>query len=206
MLRLDPHTIVLATGNKKKLAELKRLLKGQAIRILGLNSFQGLPKVKEDKDTFKANARKKAIEISKRIDRLVMADDSGLEVPALGNAPGIYSARYAGISQDDSKNIRKLLKEMKHFKGSKRRARFRCAICLSKGSKVIKMVEGRVEGCIALGKKGVGGFGYDPVFVPEGFNKTFAQLKPATKDRISHRGLALIEARQAILGYFQRYH
>ncbi len=206
MLRLDPHTIVLATGNKKKLAELKRLLKGRGIRILDMDSFQGLPKVKEDKDTFKANARKKAIEISKKIDKLVMADDSGLEVPALGNRPGIYSARYAGISQDDSKNIRKLLKEMKDFKGRQRRARFRCAICLSKGSKVIKMVEGKVEGSITLGEKGIEGFGYDPVFIPEGFNKTFAQLKPATKDRISHRGLALIEVKLAILRYFQRYH
>jgi len=198
--------LVLATGNKKKLAELKRMLRGQTIRILGLDSFHGLPKVKEDKDTFKANARKKATEISKRIDKLVMADDSGLEVPALGNAPGIYSARYAGISQDDNKNIRKLLNEMKHFKSSKRRARFCCAICLSRGSRVIKMVEGKVEGRITFEKKGIGGFGYDPVFVPEGFNKTFAQLKPATKDRISHRGLALIEARQVILRYFQKYH
>ncbi len=198
--------LVLATGNKKKLAELKRLLKGRGIRILGLDNFSGLPKVKEDKDTFKANARKKAIEISKRVDELVMADDSGLEVPALGNAPGIYSARYAGISQDDNKNIRKLLNEMKDFKASKRRARFRCAICLSKGSKVIRIVEGKVEGSITFKKKGIEGFGYDPVFIPEGFNKTFAQLKSVTKDRVSHRGLALIEARQAILQYFQRYH
>ena len=99
--------LLLATGNAKKLAELKRMLKGHRIKILGLDSFQNLPKVKEDKDTFRANARKKAIEISKRVDKLVMADDSGLEVPALGNAPGIYSARYAGASQDDEKNINK---------------------------------------------------------------------------------------------------
>ena len=206
--RLDPYKreLLLATGNKKKLTELKRLLKGQGIRILSLDNFQGLPKIKEDKDTFKANARKKAIEISKRVDKLVMADDSGLEVPALDNRPGIYSARYAGISQDDNKNIKKLLKQMEHFKGRQRYARFRCVICLSKGNRVIRMVEGRVNGSITLEKKGVEGFGYDPVFIPEGFNRTFAQLKPATKDSISHRGLALIEARQAILRYFQRYH
>jgi len=198
--------LLLATGNAKKLAELKRMLKGHRIKILGLDSFQNLPKVKEDKDTFRANARKKAIEISKRVDKLVMADDSGLEVPALGNAPGIYSARYAGTSQDDEKNINKLLIQMKRFEGRKRRARFRCAICLSKGSKVIRMVEAKVEGSIILERQGLGGFGYDPVFVPEGFSKTFAQFDPAKKDRISHRGLALIKAREAILRYFQRYH
>lgn len=198
--------LLLATGNAKKLAELKRMLKGHGIRILGLDSFKGLPKVKEDKDTFRANARKKATEISKRVDKLVMADDSGLEVPALGNKPGIYSARYAGASQDDNKNIDKLLKQMRHFKGSKRRARFRCVVCLSKGNKVIRMVEGRVDGSIILKRQGIGGFGYDPVFMPEGFDRTFAQIKPAAKDSISHRGLALIEARQAILRYFQRYH
>jgi len=198
--------LLLATSNAKKLAELKRMLRGHGIRILGLNSFKTLGKVEEDQKTFKANARKKAIEISKRVDKLVMADDSGLEVPALGNRPGIYSARYAGASQDDNKNINKLLKEMKHFKGRKRKARFRCAVCLSKGDKVISMVEGRVDGSIALKRQGVGGFGYDPVFVPEGFGKTFAQLNSATKDSISHRGRALIEARQAILQYFQRYY
>ena len=198
--------LLLATGNAKKLAELKRMLKGHGIRIFDLDSFKGLPKVKEDKDTFRANARKKATEISKRVDKLVMADDSGLEVPALGNKPGIYSARYAGASQDDNKNIDKLLKQMRHFKGSKRRARFRCVVCLSKGNKVIRMVEGRVDGSITLKRQGIGGFGYDPVFMPEGFDKTFAQIKPAVKDSISHRGLALIEARQAILRYFQRYH
>ena len=198
--------LLLATGNAKKLAELKRMLKGHGIRILGLDSFKGLPKIKEDKDTFRANARKKATEISKRVDKLVMADDSGLEVPALGNKPGIYSARYAGASQNDNKNIDKLLKQMRRFKGSKRRARFRCVVCLSKGSKVIRMVEGSVDGSITFKRQGIGGFGYDPVFMPQGFDKTFAQIKPAAKDSISHRGLALIEARQAILRYFQRYH
>ncbi len=198
--------LLLATGNAKKLAELKRMLKGHGIKILGLDSFKHIPKVKEDKDTFRANARKKAIEISKIVDKLVMADDSGLEVPALGNRPGIYSARYAGPSQDDEKNIDKLLADMKHFEGRKRRARFRCAICLSKGSKVIRIVEAKIEGKITLKRQGVAGFGYDPVFIPEGFNRSFAQLNSAAKDHISHRGLALIEAREAILRYFQRYH
>jgi len=198
--------LLLATGNVKKLAELKRMLKGHDIKILGLDSFKDIPKVKEDKDTFRANARKKAIEISKRVDKLVMADDSGLEVLALGNRPGIYSARYAGPSQDDEKNIDKLLAQMKRFEGRKRRARFRCAICLSKGSKVIRIVEAKVEGSITLKRQGGAGFGYDPVFIPEGFSKTFGQLNSAAKDRVSHRGLALIKASEAILCYFQRYH
>lgn len=197
---------MLATNNPKKLAELKRLLKKENIRILGLSDFNGLPRVKEDKKTFKGNARKKAVEISESIDKLVMADDSGLEVPALGNAPGIYSARYAGNAQDDDKNIEKLLKDMSSFKGAKRKARFRCVICLSKGSKVIGIVEGRVNGSISFERKGSAGFGYDPVFIPKDFNKTFAQLSSSAKDRISHRAVALEKAKEVILRYFQRYH
>ena len=197
--------LVLATRNKKKLLELKRLLKGTGIRALSLDNFKNLPNVKEDGKTFRANARKKAIEISKRIDKLVMADDSGLEAPALNNQPGINSARYAGASQNDKKNIKKLLKNMKGFEGAKRRARFRCIVCLSKGKRVIRIVEGKVEGSIIPIEKGNTGFGYDPVFVPKGYNKTFAELGSSQKDKISHRAAALRKAKEVIQGYFQRY-
>lgn len=198
--------LVIATRNKRKLLEIKRLLRSSGIKALSLDDFDNLPVAKEDGETFKANARKKAIEISKRIDKLVVADDSGLEVPALNNKPGINSARYAGASQDDDKNIEKLLKEMRNLTGRQRRARFRCIICLSKGRKVVRVVEGGVEGEIALERKGNSGFGYDPVFVPAGFDKTFAQLGSRPKDRISHRAIALKKAKDAILRYFQRYH
>jgi len=197
--------IVIATRNDKKRRELRRLLRGSGIRVLCLNDFEGLPAVKEDKKTFRDNARKKAIEISKRINRLVIADDSGLEVAALGNLPGVNSARYAGRSQDDNKNISKLLKAIAGFKGRSRNARFISVICVSKGNKVIGMAEGRVYGAISNEPKGKSGFGYDPVFVPRGFDRSFAQLGAAVKDRISHRSKALKKAKAVILRYFRKY-
>ena len=197
--------ILVATRNKKKLLELKRLLKGSGVRVLSLDYFDNLPKVKEDKRTFEENAKKKALEISSQIDKLVMADDSGLEVPALGNAPGVNSARYAGPAQNDARNITKLLDRMKNLSGKRRKAHFKCVICLSKGKRVMRILEGKVKGMIAEDSKGNYGFGYDPVFVPDGFEKTFAQLGPRIKDRISHRSIALKKARDVIQEYFQRY-
>jgi len=196
--------IVLATRNKKKLIELKRLLRGSGIKVLGLDSFKGLPEVKEDRKTFRGNASKKAIEISSRIDKLVMADDSGLEVIALGNKPGINSARYAGPAQRDKDNITKLLRAMKNFSGPKRKARFRCAICISKGKRIVKIVEGSVSGYITDKVIGKTGFGYDPIFTPVGFEKTFAQLGSNVKDKISHRAMALEKSREVIQRYFQK--
>jgi len=197
--------LLIATRNKRKLQEIRRLLRGSSIKTLSLDDFNGLPEVKEDGKTFRANARKKALEISKRIETLVVADDSGLEVPALGNKPGIRSARYAGSCQDDDKNIDKLLKKMKTLKERSRKAHFKCVICISKGRRVIGMAEGRVEGAIASARSGKTGFGYDPVFIPEGFNKSFAQLGSKLKDSISHRAIALKNAKKVILAYFQRY-
>jgi len=197
--------IVIATRNRKKLLELKRLLRGIKLRVLSLDGFPSLPKVKEDGATFRANAKKKAIEISSRIGKLVIADDSGLEVWALDNKPGIHSARYAGPSQDDTRNIAKLLRSLKGLTGTKRRAQFRCVICVSKGKKVIRIIEGKVKGTIAAAPAGDNGFGYDPVFIPEGFKKTFAQLSPKTKDNISHRAIALRKAKVVIQLYLRRY-
>lgn len=197
--------LVVATRNKKKLSELRRLLKDIDVRVLASSDFDNLPKVKEDGKTFRANAKKKALAISSHIDKVVLADDSGLEVPALGNRPGINSARYAGPSQNDKENIAKLLKKMRSFTDKRRRARFRCVICLSKGKKIIKLIEGRVEGRIETQPRGGFGFGYDPVFIPSGFNRTFAQLGPKVKDRISHRAIALKKAKEVIRRYLQRY-
>ncbi|MFH1868495.1 MAG: RdgB/HAM1 family non-canonical purine NTP pyrophosphatase [Candidatus Omnitrophota bacterium] len=196
--------LVIATRNKKKQLEIQRLLNDFDIKVFSLDKFKGLPEVEEDGLTFRANARKKALETSSRLDKLVMADDSGLEVPALGNKPGVNSARYAGISQDDNKNNAKLLKSMKDFSGRKRRARFRCVICISKGRKVIGIAEGKVEGEIAFKLAGNTGFGYDVLFVPKGYKKTFAQLGPKIKDGLSHRAFALKKAKGIICKYFLR--
>ncbi|MFC1807566.1 RdgB/HAM1 family non-canonical purine NTP pyrophosphatase [Candidatus Omnitrophota bacterium] len=198
--------ILVATRNKKKLLELKRLLKDIGVKPLSLDKFKGLPEVVEDGATFRANARKKALSASTRTDKLVMADDSGLEVPALGNKPGVHSARFGGHSQDDQKNIAKLLKDMRTFTGRKRRARFRSVVCLSKGKKVIKIVDGKVSGRIIDKQRGHTGFGYDPVFIPDGFDKTFSELGSKVKDKISHRAQALKKSKETILIFFQRYH
>jgi XTP/dITP diphosphohydrolase len=117
----------------------------------------------------------------------------------------VLSARYAGPGQDDEQNISKLLRKMQGLKGCKRRACFRCVICLSKGERIIATVSGVVAGRIAEARSGRRGFGYDPVFIPRGFSKTFAQLTSKTKDSISHRGIAMRKARELILQYFQRY-
>ena len=197
--------ILLATRNRKKLVELKRLLKGLDIRIRTLDSFKNMPDVKEDKDTFRGNAIKKSTEISKETDMLVISDDSGLEVQSLNNAPGVKSARYAGVSQNDDKNIEKLLHAMEGFNASKRKACFRCFMCISKSGRIIGVVSGKVDGNISEKKSGVNGFGYDPIFIPKGSGKTFAQMSSEDKDRISHRAIALNKAKSVILEYFQRY-
>lgn len=197
--------LVIATRNRKKQREIKRLLKGLNIKVRGLDSFRDLPKVEEDGGTFRANAKKKALGISSRTGGLVMADDSGLEIPVLGNAPGVHSARYAGPSQDDKKNTAKVLKDMQGYSGRLRRARFKCAVCLSKGKKVIGIAEGKVEGTITFKPKGGTGFGYDPIFIPRGYSKTFAELGPKIKDALSHRAAALKKAKEIIKIHLRRY-
>ena len=174
--------LVIATRNKKKRLELQRLLKGFDVKVYSLDQFKDLPKVVEDGKTFKANAKKKAIEISSRIDKLVMADDSGLEVRALGNRPGVNSARYSGASKDDKKNNAKLLRELKGLNTKDRRARFRCVICLSKGKKIIGVTEGKVEGEITFKPRGDTGFGYDPLFIPRGYKRPW---KPRLYNQIN---------------------
>lgn len=195
--------LVIATRNKKKLKELKRLLKGLPIKIKGLHQLKRkIPKIKEDKNTFIGNARKKALIISKSVKgAIVLADDSGLAVRALKGAPGVNSARYAGASQNDDKNIAKLLKKMSTI--SKRDAYFSCCAVVAKNGKVIGIAEGRVKGTIAKERQGRNGFGYDPVFIPTGYKRTFAQMKPSFKDKISHRAKALRKAKSIIQRYLR---
>ncbi len=199
-------TLIISTRNKKKLNELKRLLGGLPLRIKSLDQLnKKTPKIKEDKATFAGNAKKKALVISRLFkDSLVVADDSGLVVPALGGAPGVNSARYAGTSQNDAKNISKLLKNMQKI-GRKRTAFFICTVAIAKGDCIIGVAEGRVYGVITKQKCGDNGFGYDPVFIPKGYKNTFARMKPSFKNRISHRARALREAKVIIQKYLQKY-
>jgi XTP/dITP diphosphohydrolase len=195
--------IVLASRNKKKIEELKKILESDTtpgndltVNILTPESFPGCGDVVEDGKTFEANAIKKALYI--RECSGMMADDSGLEVKALNGAPGIYSARYAGEPVDDRANLEKLLLEMKDVSSDRRLARFVCCIALASESGV-KTFAGHVEGIIGTEPVGDNGFGYDPVFYPLGGARTFAEMDDEEKNAMSHRGRALEKLREYIV-------
>lgn len=183
--------IVIATRNKKKLEELRRLTEDLDLEFLSLDDFPDIPEVIEDGKTFEENAIKKAISIAKATGLPAIADDSGLVVDSLNGAPGVYSARYAGEPSDDKKNIEKLLKKMEGVPPDKRQAHFVCVICLATPDGLFRTFTGRVDGIITEEPRGEGGFGYDPVFQPEGLNRTFAELSAEEKDSMSHRKRAL---------------
>lgn len=190
--------LLLATNNPNKAREIREILRELPVEVF-TPAETGIPfEVVEDGETFLENARKKAREASRLWDGFVLAEDSGLEVDALGGAPGVHSARFAGEEATDEANIRKLLKAMESVPDEKRSARFRCVMVLvdSRGSE--KVFEGTVEGRIIHEMKGKEGFGYDPVFMIEGYGKTFAELGPDVKNRISHRAEALRKVRLAL--------
>jgi XTP/dITP diphosphohydrolase len=183
--------IVLATRNRNKVEEIKRITEGMPITIFTIDDFPGCPDVLEDGMTFEENARKKALTVAQYTGKPALADDSGLEVKALGGAPGTLSARYAGDDADDAKNVAKLLQVMHAVSEKERAARFVCCIMLASPDGGIHPFFGYAEGSIAMEKKGVRGFGYDPVFYPAGHIRTFAEMSDGEKDALSHRGEAL---------------
>ncbi|MBA3881446.1 MAG: RdgB/HAM1 family non-canonical purine NTP pyrophosphatase [Chthoniobacterales bacterium] len=183
--------LLLATRNPRKTAEFAQILGGD-YTVADLLSLTNTVEVGETGATFEENALLKAIAASRLTDLLVVADDSGLEVESLGGAPGIRSARYAGENAIDAENVAKLLRELRRAgTPSGAEARFYCAIVLAQGGNPIATVAGTVDGSIMSTPKGDGGFGYDPVFVPEGFDQSFAELSAETKNRISHRARAI---------------
>jgi XTP/dITP diphosphohydrolase len=179
--------IVIASRNKKKIEELKRILEGLNIKLLSIDDFPHLEEVVEDGRTFEENALKKAKYVCDETGLPALADDSGLEVEALEGKPGVRSARYAGENATDEDNIKKLLMEMERISNDNRRARFVCciALVLPKGDE--KIFWGYVNGMITTQPRGNLGFGYDPIFIPEGYTLTFAEMLPEEKDKISHR-------------------
>lgn len=183
-------TFLLATRNRHKVRELRRLLKGLPVRLLTLDRFPDIPPVREEGATFRANAVKKGMQTSRHTLLPVIAEDSGLEVRALGGRPGVRSARFAGKNQVDQANLDKLLRLMKNVRPRRRQARFVCVVAVAAGGRLIRTFSGVCRGSIAFARSGRGGFGYDPVFVPAGLRKTAAELRAAEKDRISHRGQA----------------
>lgn len=190
--------IVVATRNKDKVKEIKKILKGLKVKILTLDSFKKLPQVVEDGKTFKENASKKARIISKLSKRLAIADDSGLEVEALNGRPGVKSSRFAGNKASYSKNNAKLLRMLKGLSLSRRKARFVCVISIAKDGRVLKAVKGTCSGKIGFALRGKSGFGYDPLFIMPKYGKTFAELGPKVKNRISHRYRALKKAERVL--------
>ena len=190
----EKRWLVLATRNHGKTKEIRDLLEGFPVEIKNLDDFGTLSEVEEDGDTFDDNAFKKASFAAKALGLPAMADDSGLEVEALGGAPGVRSARYAGPNATDQNNNAKLLKEMQGK--DNRAAAFMCVISIAVPSGVALTYEGRCEGLIAQAPAGNQGFGYDPVFYYPPLKKTFAQLTVEEKNRVSHRGKALKEMRE----------
>jgi XTP/dITP diphosphohydrolase len=195
--------LLLATRNAHKTREFAEIL-GKDFEVSDLSSVRDAPEIKETGGSFAENAILKALAVSQlrsASDGLVVADDSGLEVDALNGAPGIYSARYAGENASDEANVEKLLSELSRQNlppASKRTARFRCVIALARAGKLLGTFEGTVDGVIVDLARGRNGFGYDPIFVPEGFDRTFAELPTEIKNKISHRAKAITRLREAL--------
>ena len=187
--------LVIATRNAHKLEEIRAIFDFKNIEVLSAFDFPEIPDVVEDGETLEANAIKKAVEIAKATGCWAMADDSGLEVAALGGAPGVYSARYAGEHCSYSDNNEKLLRKLADKED--RSARFRTVVALSDPDGNVKTVAGECPGVIIEELRGANGFGYDPLFVPEGYAETFAELSSEVKNRISHRARALQKAHTA---------
>jgi XTP/dITP diphosphohydrolase len=200
--------LLLATRNRGKVREFAQLLSGlPELELVTLDDVAGAPEVIEDGETFEHNARKKAVEIARATSMLVLSDDSGLEVDALGGRPGVHSARYAGAGASDAENNAKLVAELTRLAlpPAQRTARYRVVLALAAPSGPLvaapHLEEGTCEGRIRLQPRGEHGFGYDPYFEPAGCDRTMAELAPEQKNRISHRAQAAAKMRQ----FLERY-
>jgi len=187
--------LVLASSNVHKIRELREMLKSykrlQHLDILSLLNFPDYKAPPEDGATFKENVEIKALDAAKKLGQWVIADDSGLVIPALQGAPGVYSARYAGEEATDAENRQKLLKQMQGLQDIQRTGYFECWLSLASPEGIKKTVSGTCEGLILEEEKGRNGFGYDPLFIKHDYDKTFSELDEQTKNKISHRRKAL---------------
>lgn len=193
--------LLLATRNRNKQTEVQHALAGRGWQVVMLCDIAGAPVVEEDGATFEENARKKARSAAKLATTWVLAEDSGLEVDALGGEPGVKSARYAGEAATDPDRIRKVLDRLGALPAERRTARFRCVMCLVDPAGDEVCFEGRCEGHIANSARGSAGFGYDPIFVPEGHDRTFAELGLDVKSKISHRARAM----RQVIGFLRSH-
>src|SRR5262245_5397084 len=191
--------LVLGTRNKKKRGEIVEILGDLGLELMDLSAWPDLPEVEETGTTFEENARLRAVAVAKATGSWALGEDSGLVVPILGGAPGVYSARYAGKQGDDAANNAKLLAELDKLPDDQRGAYYVCTAALSDPSGDVKaVVEGRCHGVIIREKRGSGGFGYDPLFLIPEYHRTFGELSPVVKHALSHRARALEHLRPAL--------
>ena len=184
--------LIVATRNAHKTREIEQIF-GSRWAVRDLTAHPEISEITESGMSFEENAKLKAIAVSRKLPGLVIADDSGLEVDALGGAPGVRSARYAGVNASNTERIAKLLSRVANTgtKSDRRRARFRCVLAVARDGQVLATFEGVVDGKIAEWPRGSRGFGYDPIFIPDGFEETFAELPEQVKNNISHRAEAV---------------
>lgn len=194
----------MATKNKKKLEEIKEILSDLKLEFSSLADYPDAPRILENQKTFKGNAIKKAVKIAKFTKKLTLGEDSGLEVDVLGKAPGVRSSRFSGKNKSDLKNNLKLLRLLDRMPLKKRKARYRCSVAIAGQRGLIGVTEGICSGEIGFKMKGAFGFGYDPLFIIPKYKKSFAQLGPRIKHKMSHRYRALNKARAMIITYLKR--
>jgi XTP/dITP diphosphohydrolase len=184
------QTLLIATGNRHKTREIGQML-GSGWEVRDLSSLAHAPKIEETCATFEENATLKALTISRLVTGLVLADDSGLEVEALDGAPGVQSARFAGPNASDAENRFLLIQRLRNLGGHAFPARFRCVMVLASQSELLGSFTGTVKGKVVLEERGDSGFGYDSLFIPQGYMETFGELQSEIKNSLSHRGRAL---------------
>jgi len=194
----DKTEIILGTRNHGKIAEFRSLFRGMSIRVLSFYDVPEIPEVQEDGKTFQENAEKKARAIARKTGRIAVSDDSGLEVKFLNGEPGVYSARFTGENATDRDNTRRVLKLLEDVPWEERDARFVCVICASDPKGRCVSATGICEGKIGFEMRGTHGFGYDPIFVPNGQTLTMAEMEPDQKNRISHRAMAMNSFRDTL--------
>lgn len=192
--------IIIATKNKGKAKDFEELLEPMGYRVLTLHDVAPHMDVEETGETFEKNAILKAETIAQELQKTVIADDSGLEIDALGGEPGVYSARYAGAEQNDESNIDKVLQKLVQVPADEKTARFRCVLALASPGQETIIFEGTCEGLITDERKGDNGFGYDPIFYVPSLEKTMAEMEPAEKASVSHRGNAIRELGKVMPG------
>lgn len=185
--------LLIATGNKGKIAEIRQMLADEPFAIRSLSDFPEIAEIEETGNTFAENAILKVRGYAIQTGLLALADDSGLEIQALGGAPGVFSARYGGEGTGYGEKMRSVLEALEKTGDKERRARFVCVMALAdKSGKIVGTSDGICDGRIAAQPRGSGGFGYDPIFVPDGFSGTFGELETGVKQQISHRKRAFI--------------